>query len=203
MWRFSSMRTHASAHEHQRDSQRGVTLIELVISIVIIGIAAAAILQSLGFLTINNVDPMLRSQANMVAQSTLNEVLSQSFFDGDDDPRIDESITDPDICPTPETGASYDRRLWDNLCDYNGFDSNSDDGLAPGIRDRQGNALPGLSSYRVQVTVDTSTGLALGTLSNTAGCTPRIARITVTASDPRGQTVQLTGYRTSYWDEGC
>ncbi len=202
MWRCSSMKPKAPHYQKLR-SQSGVTLIELVISIVVIGIAATAILQSLGFLTVSNVDPMLRSQANLVAQSTLSEVMSQSFFDGDDDPRIDDTVTSPNVCPAAESDGGYDRRLWDNLCDYNGFDSDNDDGLAPGIRDRLGNALPGLSSYRVQVDVDTSTGLTLGTLSNTAGCTPRIARITVTASDPRGQTVQLTGYRTSYWDEGC
>ncbi len=202
MWRCNNMQPKVINVQQPR-TEHGVTLIELVIAIVVIGITATAILQSLGFLTVSNVDPMLRSQANLVAQSTLSEVMSQSFFDGDDDPRIDDTVTSPNICPSAESDGSYDRRLWDNLCDYNGFDSNNDDGLAPGIRDRLGNALPGLSSYRVQVDVDTSTGLTLGTLSNTAGCTPRIARITVTASDPRGQTVQLTGYRTSYWDEGC
>lgn len=178
-------------------------MIELVISILVIGIAASALLQSLGFLTVSNVDPLLRSQASLVAQSTLNEVLSQSFFDGDNDPRIDDTVTNPDVCPTPESDSGYNRRLWDNLCDYDGFDSDNDDGLDPGIRDRLGNALPGLSSYRVQVAVDTGTSVTLGSLSNTAGCTPRIAIITVTASDPRGQTVQLIGYRTSYWEEGC
>jgi hypothetical protein len=112
-------------------------------------------------------------------------------------------VTNPDVCPTPESNGGYDRRLWDNVCDYNGFDSDNDDGLDPGIRDKLGNAVSGLASYRVQVDVATGTSLALGSLSNTAGCTARIARITVAASDPRDQTVQLIGYRTSYWDEGC
>lgn len=203
MLNCNSISMELPVNRRKEHRQQGVTLIELVISIVVIGIAATAILQSLGFLTLSNVDPLLRSQANLVAQSTLNEVMSQSFFDGDDDPRIDDSISNPDVCPTPESDSGYDRRLWDNICDYDNFDSNNDDGLDPGIRDRQGNALPGLTSYRVQVAVNTDTSLTLGDLSNTSGCTPRIARITVTASDPRSQTVQLTGYRTSYWDEGC
>jgi len=199
MRRFNSMITMIRNNRQQM----GVTLIELVISIVVIGIAATAILQSLGFLTLSNVDPMLRSQANLTAQSTLNEVMSHSFFDSDEDPRIDDSITNPAVCPTPETDSGYNRRLWDNLCDFNSYDSDNDDGLAPGIRNRLGSALPGLASYRVQVSITTDNSLTLGDLSNTAGCTPRIARITVTATDPRGQSIQLTGYRTSYWDEGC
>ena len=183
--------------------QMGITLIELVISIVVIGIAATAILQSLGFLTIGNVDPMLRSQSNLLAQNMLNEVLSHSFFEPDNDPRADSSAT-PAVCPTRETGSGYDRSLWDNVCDYRDFDSNNDDGNS-GIRTKDGTPITELSGYHVQIEVDSSDSVQLGSLSNDlANCdAPRILRINVNVTDPRGQSLTLSGYRTSYWDEGC
>ncbi len=184
--------------------EAGVTLIELIISIVVIGIAATALLQSLGFLSIGNADPMLRSQSNLLAQNMLNEVLSQSFFEPDNDPRANPAVT-AQVCPTAESDSGYDRRLWDNVCDYNGFDSNTSDNGNSGIRFKDGGAVSGLAGYRAQVVVQSDTTVSLGALSNSASpCSPDILRVDITVTDPRGQTLLLSGYRTSYWDEaGC
>lgn len=183
--------------------QEGITLVELIISIVIIGIAATALLQSLGFLTTGNVDPMLRSQSNLLAQQMLNEVQSQSFFEPDNDPRTDSSAT-PEVCPGPESSTGYDRQVWDNVCDYVNYDSDNDDGLS-GIRNKNGALIDGLDDYQVEISVDDSDSVSLGSMSNdSSACSaPRLLRIDLTVTDPRGQTLQLSGYRASYWDEGC
>lgn len=187
--------------------QAGITLVELVISIVIVGIAGTALLQGLGFLTMANVDPMLRSQSNLLAQSMLNEVMGQSFFEPDFDPRTDPSVT-PFVCINPESDGGYDRRLWDNICDYQGFNSSNPDNGISGIRDKNGNTIAGLNSYVVVVGVDISNSVGLGSgadrVENTSSCSAaRVLRVDVTVTDPRGQDFLLTGYRTSYWDEGC
>lgn len=183
-------------------SQAGLTLIELVISIVVLGIAAVAVLQSLGVLVLANVDPMLRSQNRLLAESMLNEIQTRAFFDSSDDPVLNPASVPTDICPTPETLIDNDRNGWDNICDYHGYDSGTE-----GPRRRDGQLLTELSGYRVQVAVNAGFGLALGTdLSNQAGCIPQVARITVTVSDPRGQPLSLDAYRTSYFDDeqgGC
>lgn len=179
--------------------QSGVTLIELVISIVIIGIAATAILQSLGYLTVQNVDPMLRGQNLLVAQSLMDETLGKPYFDPDEDPREPGNSNDPTVCPTPETVSS--RSQWDNVCDLDGYASPS-----AGVTTPQGTAISGLENYAVSVAVDDSDGLSLNGMANQSGCTPRILKITVTATDPRGQVYSLIGYRTSYWSDtksGC
>lgn len=181
--------------------QTGLTLIELIITIVVLGIAAVAVLQSLGVLVLRNVDPMLRSQSRLLADAMINEVQTKAFFDASDDPVLNPGSVPTSICPTPEPLSNNDRNGWDNICDYNGYDSDPD-----GPRFRDGSLIPGLNSYQVQVAVNAGFGLTLGDLSNAAGCIPEVARITVTVTDPRGQAVTLDAYRTAYFDDpqgGC
>ena len=177
--------------------QAGLTLIELIIAIVVLGIAAIAVLQSLGVLVLANVDPMLRSQSRLLAEAMLNEVQTKAFFDASDDPVLNPGSVPLTICPAPETLTANDRNGWDNICDYDGYDSNPD-----GPRSHDGTLMPDLTGYRVQVTVNAGFGLSLGNgLSNTAGCIPQVARLTVTVTDPRGQPLTLEAYRTSYFDD--
>lgn len=192
----------------QLKKQTGITLVELVISIVIVGIAGTALLQSLGFLTLGNVDPMLRSQSNLLAQSMLNEVMGQSFFEPDNDPRTDSGVM-PLVCKNPETDGGYDRRLWDNICDYQGFNSSNADNGMSGIRDKNGDTIAGLDGYVIVVGVDISNSVGLGSgadrVENDSSSCPaaRVLRVDITVTDPRGQDFLLSGYRTSYWDGGC
>lgn len=51
--------------------QRGMTLVELVISIVIIGIAAAALFGAMASITARSADPMLRQQSLAIAEGYL------------------------------------------------------------------------------------------------------------------------------------
>ena len=59
--------------------QRGVTLVELVIAIVIIGIAAAALYSAMASITARSADPMLRQQSLMLAEACLEEILGNDF----------------------------------------------------------------------------------------------------------------------------
>lgn len=184
--------------------QAGLTLVELIITIVVLGIAAVAVLQSLGVLVLRNVDPMLRSQSRLLAEAMINEIQTRAFFDPAVDPTLDPSNIPTSICPTQTIPPDADRNAWNDICDYNSYDSGS-----AGPRFRDGNVIPGLSGYQVQVTVDASVSSALtlgGDLSNQAGCVPQLARITVTVTDPRGQPLKLDAYRTSYYNDttgGC
>lgn len=178
--------------------QTGLTLVELTITIVVLGITAVAVLQSLGVLVLRNVDPMLRSQSRLLAEAMLNEIQITAFFDPAVDPALNPGSAPSTICPAAEILTAHNRNDWDNLCDYHGYDSGS-----AGPRFRDGSLMPGLSSYRVQVAVDASPGLSLGdNLSNQSGCIPKLARITVTVTDPRKRPLTLDAYRTSYFAEG-
>jgi MSHA pilin protein MshD len=118
-------------------SQSGVTLVELVISIVVVSIAVSAILGVLAMLSTGSADAMIRHQAVAIGNAYLEEALLKPF-------------NDPDGADGEGSRAEYD-----DLDDYNGLDDN-------GAEDQFGNTLGGLSQYRVTMTVGDGT---LGSLS--------------------------------------
>jgi MSHA pilin protein MshD len=114
--------------------QTGTTLIELVIAIVIISIAASAILTVFTTTVGSSADPMIRHQAVAIAEAYLEEIALRSF-------------ADPEL---PDGEASRD--LYDDVDDYNGL-------VDAGARDQFGNALAGLGDYTVTVAVAASSAL--------------------------------------------
>lgn len=114
--------------------QSGVTLIELVISIVVIAIAVGAVLGVLTSATGASADPMIRQQAIAIAQSHLEEILLKP-------------LDDPDAVDGEGARAAFD-----DLDDY--------DGLATtGARDQFDTPITGLEIYAVAVTVVSSAAL--------------------------------------------
>ncbi len=179
-------------------AQQGVTLIELVIAIVIISIAAVALLQSLGYQTVRNVDPMIQSQAQALARQYLEEVLSKPFFDPSNDPRLNRFVSQANatasITNTDQSTANpTNRTSWNNIWEYDGYSS------VP--REINGTAINELGSFTVAIDVDNSVGLSLSSdVTNVSGCPAEVLEVTVTVTDPRGQQLSLAGYRTSYFD---
>ncbi|MGB5354159.1 MAG: type II secretion system protein, partial [Woeseia sp.] len=62
-----------------KTSELGATLIELLVSIVIVGVAAGIILSLVATTTGASADPMLRHQASAIAEAYLEEILLKSF----------------------------------------------------------------------------------------------------------------------------
>lgn len=111
-----------------------MTLIELVISIVVIAIAAGAILGLLSQTSGHSADAMIISQAVSIGEAYVEEIGLQSFDD-----------------PDGSDGEAL-RANFDDVDDYHGLVDN-------GARDQFGNTLPGLSNYTVSVNVQNSTAL--------------------------------------------
>ena len=83
----------------------GVTLVELIIAIVVVGIALAAIMSVFVVTTHHSADPMLRVQAQILAEGYLDEVLLKKFYD----------TTSNRVCPGGAAShANY-------VCGYNGL----------------------------------------------------------------------------------
>jgi len=116
-------------------SQRGVTLIELVIAITVIAIGVTSILGALSAASSRSADAMVQQQAVSVAQAYLDEILQRW-------------VVDP--YGTPGAGG---RANWDTVDAYNGLSDT-------GAHDQFGNAIAALSGYNVAVSVVSSTGLA-------------------------------------------
>lgn len=105
--------------------QQGFSLIELVISIVIIGIAVMGVLLVMNKTTQHSADPMIQHQAVAIAEAYLEEVLTKSYT------------------AQPGTGS---RANFDDVDDYLTLPDSV-------VRDQFGVAIAGLGSYNVTVAV--------------------------------------------------
>jgi MSHA pilin protein MshD len=122
----------------RQDRQRGVTLVELVVAIVVISIAVGGVLLVMNYTVSRSADPMLQHQAVAIAEAYLEEILLKPF-------------TDPDG-GEPEAGRS----LFDDVDDYHG--------LSGPPADQEGTAIAALAGYNVGVAV---TAVTLGPVGNT------------------------------------
>jgi len=75
--------------------QRGMTLIELIVFIVIVSVALAGILTVFNITTKSSADPMIRKQMLSIAEGLLEEVMSQPF-----------TWCDPNDLPQAETATA-------------------------------------------------------------------------------------------------
>lgn len=113
--------------------QSGVTLIEVVVAIVIVAMAATAILGAMASITMRGAETTVRQQAVAVAEAYLEEILLQPVaFPGGAIPTIRASFNDED--------------------QYNGLND-------VGARDQFGNAITYLSGYTVTVAVTQTAAL--------------------------------------------
>lgn len=118
-----------------RHLQRGVTLIELVVAITIVAIAATSILAALAAVASRSADAMLQQQAIAICESYLDEITQRW-------------VVDPNGSP-PNTG----RGSWDLVDQYNGL-------VDVGAHDQFGNPIAALSAYTVKVVTSQSGALA-------------------------------------------
>ncbi len=153
----------------------GFTLIELVISITIVGIAVTGTLLSINRSVRNSADPLVVQQALAVAGAYLEEILLMGYYD----PDLGAGFG---VCPAKELS----RDLYDNVCDY---DTLTD----VGARDQDNTAIPGLGGYTITVSVEAANA-NLGTLNGPT----QVIRVDVNVNDGAIVDFTLSGYRTNY-----
>jgi MSHA pilin protein MshD len=118
--------------------QRGFTLIELIIFIVVVSAGLAGILSVMNTVVKSSADPLVRKQAVALADSVLEEIMLKNY-------------QDPDGTSAGETGRS----TWDNVDDFNG-------------KTQADFALPTeLAGYQIAIAVVNDTAL-VGTLARPA-----------------------------------
>ena len=165
--------------------QRGLTLIELIVFIVIVGVALAGVLTVFNVTGKSSADPLIRKQALAIAEAVLEEVLLQPFTWCDPDDALAETVMAYAGCTFAENNLAAEggesrgggAPHLDNVNDYNGLSVTTN--IAGG----------GGAPYIATVTV------AQQTLNGIAADAALL--ITVSVAAP-GETVQLQGYRTRY-----
>lgn len=152
--------------------QRGLTLIELIMFIVIVGVGVAGILAVISVTSKSSGDPMVRKQSIAMAEAILEEILAKEFPSGG------FAETDFSTCPN--------RALYDDVDDYACFDGAPATAVITGANTLGAVAsLPVSFSATVAVTSPTVNGVTM-------------KRIAVTVTDPSGATYGLFGYKADY-----
>jgi MSHA pilin protein MshD len=150
--------------------QRGISLVELIIFIVIISVALTGILLVMNQTTAHSSDPLIHKQAIAAAESILEEIELQDFISQSG---VTTAVT--------EANRASEYHI---VNDYNNFKTTA------GITDMNNAAVSGLGNYNASVAVADAAlnGIATGSA----------VRITVTVTDPQNNTIAIDGYRTAY-----
>lgn len=111
--------------------RQGFSLIELVMTIVVLAIALTVIFLALDTGIAHSADPMVETQAVAIGQAYIEEILGKSYTDLP--------------CPGTCTRADYN-----DIDDYNGL-------VNDGAENQFGEPVPGLGAYDVTVTVSDTT----------------------------------------------
>lgn len=152
------------------NKQSAFTLIEIIVTIIVIGIAAAALMSVFTNMIRGSADPVIQQQATTVAEAYIEEIMLRSF----NDPQGGESGTDEG-----EAG----RADYDDVKDYRS--------LAVGpAADQFGVGIPALAAYIVTVTV-TNVGL------NGIAAADSL-RVDVSVNHTAISPVVISAYRTNY-----
>ena len=135
-----------------RSRQQGFSLVELIISIVLVSLAVTGVLLAYTHTVAGSADPLIRAQAVAVAESYLEEILSKPFDD-----------------PDGSDGESLPRANYDDVDDYAGLSQEPQmpDGTTLGLgaytvsvslSSPSLNGIPSASTWRVDVSVSHTSG---------------------------------------------
>lgn len=151
-------------------NQRGISLIELIMFIVIISTALVGILSVMNLTTSHSADAVVRKKAIAAAESLLEEIELQDFISASGAPA---AVT--------QTNRATDYHIVSNYAGFTPGGVFPVSGVAP---------IVGLEGYSATVAVIPS---ALGAIP--AGSA---VLITVTVSTPQGEDISISGYRAAY-----
>jgi MSHA pilin protein MshD len=173
--------------------QRGASLIEVVVFIVVVSVAAGAVLGALQWATLASPDPMIRKQMLAIAESMIEEITQAPFTWCDPTDANVATATSAAGCASlaegigPEAGESrYSTSSpFNNVNDYDGFSMS-------GIRNAVNDPISGLQSYAVSV------GVQALTLADTGGAGAPALRITVSVTGPANGQLVMEALRTRH-----
>ena len=169
--------------------QKGFSLIELIVTIVVTAIALTAL--GVGLLTAskNSVDPIVSMRAATLAQAYLDEILSKRFDEANGSGGVTRcGEIGQSACSAVGVDAGETRATFDDVDDYNGLDETPP-------RDAFDVAASNYDGFRIQVGVgfagaDFTSGF--GTNANA------LKKITVTVTAPIGGSFIFAAYRGNF-----
>jgi len=161
-----------------RSTQTGATLVELVITIVIISVAIAGVVGAFSLIAGRSADPLNQTRAVKLAQLYMDEILTQKYDDQTPQGGFPKFSGPCSIGPDGEG-----RTTFDDVDDY--------DGLSGAPSTATGSALTGYSGFAISISV-TCAGTEVGLPSEEA------KRIDLDITAPGNQTFSFTAYRANF-----
>lgn len=206
----------------QQHTQRGVSLVELIIFIVIVSVALTGILLVMNTVTRGSADPLVRKQALAIAESLLEEVALMPFTYCDPDDANAATATSATVgagaCAVQienigleaayATQATPEDRYnastpFDNVNDYDGCQMNTgvvnagcDTTGTGGIRDITNSPIGPATGYSASIAVAAQAFSGIAALDGNG--VSQVLLITVTVTGPDRRPVVLQGVRTRY-----
>lgn len=148
----------------------GFTLIEIIVTLVVLGIAAVALLSVFTSNVRGSADPVIQQQAITIAEAYMEEILLKAYQDP----------TDPEQGTGGTEAGEASRDLFDDVQDYNHLGTTE-------VRDQNDVAIAALAAYDVTVTV---TGATLNTVA--------AMLVEIRVDHPAISSLTLHAYRTDY-----
>lgn len=188
-----------SAERRPPRAAKGLSLIEMIVFIMVIGIALIALVSVLSYTTRNSADPLRRKQALMIAESLLEEVQLAKFTYCQPGADNGDTAASSAACTgglAEGWGPSGGTRPFFNINDYVAGANQATAAFDAGgvLADASGNPIPA-SGYTARLTI-TPQGVG-GIAASGTSADVDVLRIRVEVSYP-GETITLDGYRTRY-----
>ena len=130
---------HNPRRDRQRDRQRGLTLIEMVLAIVILSVGLAGVLLAFSTVTRASADPVVAQQMLAIAEELLEEVELKPY-----------------AVAANAAPAACARNTFNDVLDYDGYAATG------GICTIDGTPIPSLATYAVRVRVQAGTLAGVG-----------------------------------------
>ncbi len=167
--------------------QQGATLVELVMTIVIIGIAIAGVVGAFSLITGRSADPLNQTRAVALAQLYMDEILARSYDESSKVGGGKVDATDFDCAFLGAESAETTRDDYDDVDDYHAITN-----AIP--EDGGGNPLPGYDNFRISITVS----CAGDDISEMSLANSDAKRIDITITDPSNATYLFSAYRGNF-----
>jgi MSHA pilin protein MshD len=182
----------SSTLNHPFKNQRGFTLIELIVGIVVLTLSLSIMSTLIAPAEEKSADNVLQIKASELAQSLMNDITSRAFDDNSDMSggrvRCGEPAGGDNDCTTvigvEADEDEDDRNTFDDVDDFNSFTDR--------VNSTGGDIDGGYAQFDIEVNViyaGTELGLADNTLAK---------RITVTVTTPLGTAIEFASYKANY-----
>jgi len=171
-------RVHGPEARATREGRRtGFTLVEAVLSLVIVSVMLVAVLSTVGASRLSQYRTSQYSRGQLLAESLMAEILPQDYLDPNN----------PPVFGTESGESTITRADFDDVDDYDGWSS------SPPMQ-KEGTHIPGLAGWQRRVTVKWVNPADTGEVKSSE---TNAKRITVTVSCDNKQVGSLTAIRTN------